>query len=324
MDCSIEPGWRKDGNFCVHEVEDQRCSLDFAGAAYKGKTINSCYAVDGIPQFPKIPAPKVPAPEAPSRERSTLSATCARLAPLGETSGGEPQLIVDIRQLQTEESGLLSQLRSAGTSTNTSDTSVISLKLDNVRKTRMVLLKQLSSVYTSSQCNLSSDRIALRDQIAMIELAEQQLTNIKENIASLRINRDNRQRMVEINNYEYDRYASHTSLFRVVAICGLFVLGGLLLANRGQSFLGRSIIVLALAVLVVIIIHRLWLNWWRDPMNWDEFEWIDRPGRVGYETVWEHNKKLFKKGWGGHWQWVPDGTTDSGGKKGQSMNGAPF
>jgi len=231
---------------------------------------------------------------------SSLSAACSQLLPFGDnTVGGTPKLIEDIKYLQARENTLLVKLRqsmSSGDDPSSSDQTLMK-EIEVVQNTRMRLFRELSNAYSSTQCSLSSDRRALQDQLAMVELAEEQIRNVQKNINALIESRNNKRRMVQITNYENDRYTSHTGIFKTMAYCSLFILVGITLNKMGWNTLGQVVIVIAFAVLIVTTIYRVWTNFWRSPMNWHRFEWWKRVKGPHYQTVWEHDVAAFRKGY---------------------------
>ena len=52
---------------------------------------------------------------------------------------------------------------------------------------------------------------------------------------------DNKMRMVEIGNYENDRYESHKNIFRNIAFSCLAILIGVFVSKRGFTRIGRTI-----------------------------------------------------------------------------------
>ena len=335
-------GWTKseDGVFCTRDLTTtERCRLDVQGAS------DSCYGPGGRWEIAAAAAgaKTTGAPPVPT----ALSASCSRLLPLGETTGGEPELIIAIRESQEKEQALLNEWRAGGSSGCTDDPTgwydidgphydcawyavgtrcatygnhyanqgktanqaccdcgggaagqnshvggaaeLLRLKIENIAATRRVLMQQLSSIYTNTQCGLSNDRVALQDQIAMILLAEKHLDRMKKQIRSLEEGQAGRQRMVEITNYEYDRYASHAGIFRIIALGSLFILAGIGLNAKGQTTVGNILIIIATAVISFLVVRRIWWNWWRSPMNWKEFEWDENPDAT-YETIFGRNR----------------------------------
>ena len=290
-------------DLCVHRVSAEiKCSL--GDSKHPDHNIPPCYSTTGKAHFEKLSKNAATVKAAQSHKhkaKPTLSATCSQLLPFGDaSSGGRPKLIEDITYLQQRETVLMTKLRKEVTKQGGGDQSVEDDYLNQIRiaqDTRMRLLKELANAYTSSQCSLSSDRVALQDQLAMVELAESQLKHVTDGMKALLDSRTNKHRMVQITNYEYDRYASHTSIFRTMAYCSLFILGGIALNNMGWKTVGNIVIVLAVVALVISTVGKIWTNWWRSPMNWNQFNWWNPEKTSHYETVWEHDKKAFDRGY---------------------------
>ena len=133
----------------------------------------------------------------------------------------------------------------------------------------------------------------------MTALADEQLKAIEAETQNLINERNNKQRMVEITNYEYDRYSSHRGIFKVIAFCSLFVLAGIYIGatqNSTFNWLGYPIVVTAIVVAIILTARRIWWNAWRNERNWKQFEW-ETPQKSHGETVWQHDKKAFEKLW---------------------------
>ena len=78
------------------------------------------------------------------------------------------------------------------------------------------------------------------------------LNRIKEQTKELKQGRANKLRMVEITNYEADRYEAHRNIFQNVAFCALGVVFSLYLVNKGWSSVGKTGVVLSVAFGVVL------------------------------------------------------------------------
>jgi len=155
---------------------------------------------------------------------------------------------------------------------------------------------EVGNIARHSHCTLEADRQALQDQIAMAHVAENQLRAMEKQTQNMINKENNTQRMVEITNYEYDRYSSHKNIFKIIAFCCLFVLAGLYIGGRENRYrwLGSPIIILSVAVGIFLTIHKIYTNYNRDETNWNQFVW-DSPhsDNDDYETVWQHDKKAF-------------------------------
>jgi hypothetical protein len=298
----------KSQNICVHPAV--KCSLG-GKTIYdqNGTALQPCYNDDGSTNKNALPRPSdstgikatpatVVKPKVP-----TLADQCAALMPFGGDSKGRPKIISDIEALQKTEKDLLSKMQaqvgSDGKVKNKGIIKDLMNQLKPIQDARIRLLQQLNYVASTSQCSLSGDRRALQDQLSMVLIAEDQLKNIESKTEELINARDSKHRLVQITNYEYHRYRSHASIFRTIAFCSLFILGGVYLNKLGMSMIGNAIIVLSIAVCAVLIVGRIYDNYSRSPMNWNQFEWVlnnDHGNRV--PTVLEVDEKFFENSYG--------------------------
>ena len=97
------------------------------------------------------------------------------------------------------------------------------------------------------------------------------------NLKELEIIRNNRRRMVQITDYEKQRFGSHKNIFRTIAFCGLGVLISVYLVNAGWGTIGKAGIVASIAMGCIFTMSSIYYNWWRSGMNWNRFNfwsWI--------------------------------------------------
>ena len=290
----------KEKNMCIHP--SVQCSLGSAPAEYEGKKVGTCYNSDGtlVPSFD--PANAGGGTSGSGKSTPTLAGQCAMLMPFGGDSQSKPKIILDIESLQKQEMTILNEMKkdtdmTTGKIKNQSQMNALMKRLKSIQDARIRLLQQLTYVSSTTQCTLSSDRTALQDQIAMLMVAEDQLKNLEKQTQDLINARTNKHRMVEITNYEYNRFSSHAGIFKTIAFCSLFILGGVYLNGIGWTMVGNSVIVLAIAVAVFLTIKRIWWNYYRNPMNWNQFEWSERTPGGHQPTVWEVDKAFFEKGY---------------------------
>ena len=293
----------KKQNLCIHP--SMQCSLGTDSVKYQGKQVGTCYTTNG-----KVNPTTDPTkwhiyglPDSSTKhKKSTLASQCAVLMPFGGDSKGKPKIIQDIEALQKQEMTILNEMKkdtdmSTGKIKNQSQMDSLMMHLKSVQDARIRLLQQLSYVSSSTQCTLSGDRNALQDQIAMLMVAEDQLKNIEKQTQELINSRTNKHRMVEITNYEYNRFSSHASIFKTIAFCSLFILGGVYLNGMGWNTIGNTVIALSVAVAIFLTIKRIWWNYYRNPMNWNQFEWSEKTPGGHQPSVWEVDKKFFEKGY---------------------------
>lgn len=213
----------------------------------------------------------------------------ANLKPYGDALG----VLTQLNKLQDQERTLLIQLKNPNNASSENTQNAILA----IQKARKALMIEVGNIARHSHCTLKADRQALQDQIAMAHVAENQLRAMEKQTQNIVNKQNNTQRMIEITNYEYDRYSSHKNIFKIIAFCSLFVLAGLYIGGRENSrfsWLGSPIIILSVAIAIFLTIHKIYTNYTRDETNWNQFVW-DSPysNKDNNDTVWQHDKKAF-------------------------------
>jgi hypothetical protein len=167
-------------------------------------------------------------------------------------------------------------------------------RISDLSKLRNQLYTDLNNILTSTQCNLADSRQNLADQIAMVDIVKKELDNAETAIKELENIKNNRRRMVQITDYEKDRFVSHKDIFRTIAFCGLGVLISVYLVNAGFQIMGKLGIVGSIGIGIILTLRSIYYNWWRSGMNWNRFDfgsYTDKPG----STVYQHDVIAFEK-----------------------------
>lgn len=300
-------------NLCTHVLKTEvQCHLGNSGEKKyndAGTLIQPCYNADGSINNKNGINGKIPNAAAEMAENpkpQTLGSMCSTILPFGDSAVGENNsvLMSNIKQLQQDEQQLLEQLQNTVNKKYTSQTeqevSQILAKLKPIQTTRVKLMQQLQSVASQTQCSLAGDRRSLQDQVAMLLVAENQLKSIEKQTEDLVNSRNQKRRQIQIVNYEYDRYESHKDIFKILAFTMFFILGGISIHKTDLPNLAKVVIIAASSIGIILIGLRIMWNSQRSSMNWNQFNWdLDTGKKSGYETVWEHDKKAFSKGWAG-------------------------
>jgi len=176
--------------------------------------------------------------------------------------------------------------------TATMDVAQIKAKIKDLSNLRKQLYHDLNNILTSSQCNLADGRQNLADQIAMVDIVKNELDNAENAISELKIIRNNRRRMVQITNYEKQRFNSHKNIFRTIAFCGLGVLISVYIVNAGWSTVGKTGIAASIAIGVILTMMSIYDNWWRSSKNWNQFNFGSYSSGP---TVYQHDKSAIGK-----------------------------
>jgi len=204
-------------------------------------------------------------------------------------------LLDSINNIHAFEGKLFEDLESVENGEESSMTSMeIKGRISDLSKLRNQLYTDLNNILTSTQCNLADSRQNLADQIAMVDIVKKELDNAETAIKELEIVRNNRRRMVQITDYEKQRFGSHKNIFRTIAFCGLGVLISVYLVNAGWGTIGKLGIVASIAMGVILTLSSVYYNWWRSGMNWNRFN-FGTYSAAGGDTIYEHDVKAIEK-----------------------------
>jgi len=284
------------GNVCSKTFSDTiTCNLlDSKSSEYDKK--HACYGKDSVikPKPLPLPAPSGTSGSSSSKKPFNFRTQCSDVL-----KGRHSNLVQNIKELQAFEKTQFNKLQALKTSkVAPGDQDKIIAEINQLSSLREKLFSELKLLLTQEQCSLSNDRYDLADQLSLLAITEKSLNNIKGSASGLKQSRDNKLRMVEIMNYETERYASHKNVFKNIAFCALGVLVSVLLVNKGFKNIGNAGIILSIVIAVILTANKIYDNWSRNQMNWNRYNWTFDKSTLGkgYETVYEHDKKAFWKG----------------------------
>ena len=252
-----------------------------------------CYSDDGTAiQVP--PGPGGGGSSTTGTGKSKLKPSCSDILNVQYTD-----LLDSINNIHAFEGKLFEDLESVENGGESSMTAMeIKGRISDLSKLRNQLYTDLNNILTSTQCNLADSRQNLADQIAMVDIVKKELDNAERAIKELEIIRNNRRRMVQITNYEKQRFGSHKNIFRTIAFCGLGVLISVYLVNAGWGSIGKIGIVASIAIGAILTMGSIYYNWWRSGMNWNRFNFGKYAAAGAGGTVYEHDVKAFEKLYG--------------------------
>jgi len=189
--------------------------------------------------------------------------------------------IKDIQQLQEVEKYMFNNLQSLNKSSGTDlqQSEVIKSRLNELSTMRMGLFNQLKNMYQDGQSETANSRNNLADQITMVKVIENELQNAKNELTSLEKERKNKERLVELTDYEYDRYRAHKNILKVIAYGALAVLFVIMLMSQPwfPATAGVGLICVIIVAVLVTIGGRILDNWHKTNINYDKYVW----GRKG-------------------------------------------
>ena len=195
------------------------------------------------------------------------------------------QILNDIQSLQTIERQLFSSLEE-NTSLTVDQQKEIIEKINNISKMRINLYETINGVNSFFQNALVNSKGTLTEQTAAIEIVEKELNASKKRLKILEEEKNNKIRLVEINDYYGQKYAEHSDLMKIIVIMLIPILILSILFNKG--ILPSKIYYILIVIIAIIGGIYLWKTFFsimlRDPMNYQEYDWYFDPSSAPKST----------------------------------------
>ena len=169
--------------------------------------------------------------------------------------------------------------------------------IDDLVTMRLGLLTELKTIYKSAQKDTSSGRNNLANQLTVNKIIENE-KNIEQEIDRLEKNELNKKRLVELGEYEYDRYTSHKNIYKIIAYGAMSVMLIVLFMSKFKfipSSVGLLTIILIIAFVLITIGRRIMVNFSRTNLNWQKFNYdgYKGTGEGVKNTVEDNTNKNF-------------------------------
>lgn len=184
------------------------------------------------------------------------------------------KILNDIKELQKLEQQMFSELESNGTLSN-QDKSKMSSTINQLADMRSNLYKNIDALSKTEDKNYSSAYQTLKGQLAAIKVVEQQLSESRKQLEILEVEKNNKIRMVQINDYFGDKYEEHASFMKLIiaVLLPIIILTLLLKKNIISSTIYYALVVIIAGIggffgwpLYFSIINR-------NNMNYQTYNW---------------------------------------------------
>lgn len=184
------------------------------------------------------------------------------------------QILNDIQSLQQMEQQLFNSLETNPNMTPEQQQKIVD-KMNDLSNMRINLYQTLSGVNNYFENAVNTSVGSLKQQAVAIGIVESELNKAKKRLEILEEEKNNKIRLVEINNYYGDKYAEHSQLMKIIifTLIPIIILG--FLNNRG--ILPNIIYNILLIIIAFIGAYFFWTRFTsiitRDNMNYQEYNW---------------------------------------------------
>ena len=193
----------------------------------------------------------------------------------GLLSDKHENTIKNIKDLQELEKYMFQNLQSLNKSSSGSvqESDIIKKRIEELSAMRVALFNQLKTMYTDQQIQTASSRSNLADQLTMTSVIDNELTNAQNQLDALEKEYKNKKRLVEISEYEYDRYSSHKNILKIVVygILGILAIVYLMSFPWFPASVGMLSICIIIAIVLIVIANRMLSNFTRTNLYWNKF-----------------------------------------------------
>lgn len=208
---------------------------------------------------------------------------------LPDVSENNEQILNDINTLQEMEKQLFNNLETNNNLTSQQQQQIIE-KMNQLSDMRINLYKTLSGVNNFYQNALSSSVGTLQEQTEAIGIVESELNQAKRRLELLQIEKNNKIRLVEINEYYGDKYAEHAQLMKIIIFTLAPIIILVILNNKG--ILPNTVYYILLSLIALIGSIFFWRRFasiiLRDNMNYQEYNWGFNPYTATTTTTSEN------------------------------------
>lgn len=194
------------------------------------------------------------------------------------TSQNNEKILNDIQNLQQLEQQLFNTLET-NTSLSSTEKQKLIEKINDLSNFRIDLYKTLGGINTFYNNALSSSLGTLKEQSVAIGIVESELNRSKKRLEILEEERNNKIRLVEINEYYGDKYEEHGQLMKIIIFMLVPIILLTLLKNKGllPDIIYRFLIIVISFIGAVYLWRRYASIIMRDNMNYQEYNWGFNP-----------------------------------------------
>ena len=190
---------------------------------------------------------------------------------------GDMNMVVTINQIDLQISDLYKSLEALTVQANPdlSEQNKILEQISDLQNLKSNLYTNLSNSYSETQSSVAQARNSLVGEIAMSNVIKSELSNVTNNLDTLKNSRYDKLRLAEINNYYSSKYSTQTTVMKtIVYFCIPILILGILMK---KEILSQGIVIPLISILIgvalIIVILQVIDIWGRSNMVFDEYDW---------------------------------------------------
>ena len=208
------------------------------------------------------------------------------MSDLPNISQNNEQILNDIQSLQKMEQDLFNSLETNTNLTPQQQQKIIE-KMNQLTNMRINLYQTLSNINNFYGSALKSSSGTLTEQSSAIGIVESELNNSKKRLQLLEAEKNNKIRLVEINNYYGEKYAEHSQLMKIIIFTLVPIIILTFLNNKG--ILPSMIFNILIVIISFIGAYFMWTRFasiiMRDNMNYQSYDFYFDPNSAPNDST---------------------------------------
>ena len=196
------------------------------------------------------------------------------MSDLPNISQNNEQILNDIQSLQQMEQQLFNNLETTPNLTPEQQQKIVE-KMNQLSNMRINLYTTLNGVNNFYESALSSSVETLKEQTIAIGIVENELNQSKKRLEFLQAEKNNKIRLVEINEYYGDKYSEHSQLMKILIFTLVPIIILAILHNKGilPTVIYQGLIIIISVIGIYFFGKRYASIITRDNMNYQEYDW---------------------------------------------------
>ena len=185
------------------------------------------------------------------------------------------RLLNDIQQLQHLEQSLFDKLDKNSGSMSSDEQLQLINKINTISNTRITLYETLSKTNDYFRGAAEQSHTVLTGQSDAVIIVERELNSAKDRLALIESQKNNKIRMVQINDYYAKQYSEHTEFMKIlVAMMVPILIMHSLRSRELMSDQTYQVLVMAISVTGMVSLVRIFFSIRsRSKINYDSYDW---------------------------------------------------
>lgn len=187
-------------------------------------------------------------------------------------------ILSDISSLQQLEQDLFNTLETNTNLTQDQTEQTIN-QINSLSSMRIELYQSLGSINSFYQDSLESSVGTLKEQANAIGIIESELNQSKKRLEILETDKNNKIRLIEINDYYGEKYAEHSQLMQLIIFTLIPVI--IITILKKKEILPEKIYYVLLVIIGIFGGYFFWIKYMsiitRDNMEYQEYDWYFDP-----------------------------------------------